>query len=284
MPKRHYYCFVSGLADLIFDSSKSIPDLHEFREELKNNLHPTDYNLASLLFLPSDNRNLLTFLEGRDDAWDFPGTYTRDDFAGQLRIFQSILKEKNILPDYMVRLMEEWISTENGIASGIARKKLTEGYISLALESGNRFLEKWIRFDTDLNNIFIFLNAKSLNMDAGKYLIGNDLFANELLEIFKTGKDFIIPSEPDYASHIFKIATENEFLEREMKTDIARWDYIDSINFFEYFTIDLIIGYLIKYFIVLRWERLNPEKGKMMLRKFIDDMESKVLSTNLNES
>jgi hypothetical protein len=283
MRDRHYYYFVAGLADLVFDSGKSYPDMSEFREELKNNLHPGDYHLASLLFLPNDNRNLISFLEGKDDEWDDMGTYSREDFEEQIRIIGSILKEKNILPDYMVGLMIEWTASEEGVNTAEMRKKLSEGYLGMAISSGNRFLEKWVRFDTDLNNIFTFLNAKSLNLDPSAYLIGDDPFANELLELFRSGKDFPVIFESEYASTIFKIATENEFLEREKKTDMARWNYIDTITVFEYFTIDLILGYLIKYSIVLRWSRLDPETGKIMLKKFIEETESFILSGDENE-
>lgn len=88
MQLRHYYYFVAGLADLVFDGSKSYPDMSEFREELKNSLHPRDYYLASLLFLPNDNRNLISFLEGKDDEWDTLGTYSRDDFEEQMRVIR----------------------------------------------------------------------------------------------------------------------------------------------------------------------------------------------------
>ena len=108
----------------------------------------------------------------------------------------------------------------------------------MALNSGNRFLENWIRFERDLNNIFILINSKSLNLDAGSFFIGNDPFTKELSGILDRGKDFNIPSDPEYASLIFKIATENEFLEKEKRIDYTRWEFIDSITSFDYFTIN----------------------------------------------
>jgi hypothetical protein len=278
--KRQYHCFVAGLADLAFDSTKSVMDMAEFREELKTILHPGDYLTLSVLFLPHDNKNLIAFLESKDTTWDPLGNYSIQDFEEQERIINSILKENNILPEYMVGLMTDWFNTEGGIDKFEMDKRLTEGYINIALDSGNRFLEKWISFDRDLNNIFILLNSKSLNLDANMYIIGDDPFATELAGIFNSGKDFHIPAEPEYAHMIFKIATENEFLDRERKIDMARWDFIDSATFFEYFTLDMIIGYLIKLSIVLRWKQLDPETGKMMLEKLIEDMESPVLTGN----
>lgn len=280
MQIRYYHCLVAGLADLVFDSSKNYLDMVEFREELKNALHPLDFSLISILFLPYDNKNIVAFLEGNDDSWHPLGSYTLQDFKEQKRIIYSILREKNILPDYMVELITAWFDEEKEIGKIEIGNILAEGYINMALNSGNWFLEKWFRFERDLNNIFTLINSKSLNLDAGTFMIGNDPFTRELKEIYNRGKDFIIPSEPDYASMIFKIATETEFLERERRIDLTRWDFVDSITTFEYFTINLILGYLIKLSIVLRWQQLKPETGKMMLQKLIDDMEAPVLSGN----
>ena len=283
MFKRHYYYFVAGLADLVFDSSKTSLSMEEFREELKLNLHPDDYSLVSILFLPHDNENLISFLGGKEAEWDGLGGFSSEDFEEQKRVIESILKEKDVLPGYMVSMMRDWFESEERISESEMRKRLTEGYIKIALDSGNRFLENWIRFDSDINNIYTFLNAKTLDLDAVRYLIGNDQFVTDLSELYRSGKDFLIPVEPEYAPAIFKIATENEFLEAERKTDLARWNHIDSITFFEYFTIDQILGYLIKFFMVKRWENLDPGTGKEMLKKLVEDIESNVISGSLKD-
>ncbi|HBE40691.1 MAG TPA: hypothetical protein DDW27_05725 [Bacteroidales bacterium] len=278
MLRREYHCFVAGLADLVFDSGKNIVSMMDFREELKRVLHPSDYSKIVILFLPADNRNLVSFLSGVEELPDPLGTYTLQEFAEQKRIIHSILKEDIILPRYMVEFMTDWLNSEDGIEELEADRRLTEGYINTALNSGNRFLEKWIRFDRDLNNIFTLINSKMLGLNAVNLIIGDDPLAAQLREIYSSGKDFQVPAEPEYAPMIFKIAVESEFLEREKKTDIARWDFIDSETFFEYFTIDMILGYTIKLSVVNRWKMLDPETGKMMLDRLIKDMETPVLS------
>lgn len=280
MLKREYHCFVAGLADLVFDGTRNYVNMPEFREELRSVLHPADYRLVSTLFLPHDNKNLLAFLEEKQGIWDDLGSYSQEDFEEQKRIIHAILREDNILPEYMVDLMIAWYDPEVIITRAEVERKLTEGYLETALNSGNKFLEKWINYERDAKNIFTLVNSKSLELEPGKIIIGNDSFAKELIEISERGKDFSIPSEPEYASEIFKIAVENEFLERERNIDIARWYFIDSATFFEYFTIDLILGYLLKLSIVLRWKQLEPETGRAMLQKLIEDIEKPILSTD----
>ena len=187
------------------------------------------------------------------------------------------------LPDYMVRVMRVWQASEEGLKAGETRKELAEGCISMAHDSGNQFLRKWMKFDTDLQNIFTFVNSKSLNIDPADHLVGDDPFREELLELYRSGKDFSISFESDYASSVFKIIVENEFLERERRIDLLKWDFIDTVNFFEFFTIDMILGYLIKYSIVLRWARLDPERGRELLHRFLMETESKILSGKMNE-
>jgi len=279
MFKKRYYYLVAGFADLIFDSGKGYPDLMEFREELKNNLHPSDYHLVSLLFLPYDNDNMIAFLENKTDSWNALGNYSLEDFEEEKNVLQSIIKMKDILPPYMVKVMARHIIEEHSFDRVSLWKDLTEGYIEMVLNSGNNFLKKWISFDRDVRNIFTLVNAKELDLDAERYITGNDPFAQELIYIFNSGRDFMVPQEPEYAPSVFRIATENEFIDKERKIDLERWNFIDTVTFFEYFTIDLILGYLIKYKIVLRWKQLDPETGEMMLRKMIEQMEKQVIIT-----
>ncbi len=281
MFKRRYYYLVAGFADLIFDSGKGYPDLMEFREELKNNLHPSDYHLVSLLFLPYDNDNMIAFLENKTDSWNALGNYSLEDFEEEKRVLQSVIKMKDLLPPYMVDVMSRYIIEENTFDRVSLWKDLNEGYIEMVLNSGNSFLKQWISYDRDVRNIFTLVNTKELDLDAERYLIGNDPFTQELISIFNSGRDFLIPQEPEYASSVFRIATENEFIDKERKIDMERWNFIDTVTFFEYFTIDLILGYLIKYKIVLRWKQLEPETGEMMLRKMIREMETQVMTTGL---
>jgi len=283
MFKRQYHCLVAGLADLVFDSAKGYSDMAEFRGELKTILHPTDYSVVSILFLPHDNKNLVAFLEDKTGKWDYLGNYTLQDMEEQKRITDSILKEDDVLPSYMVEAMKNWFLSVNGNDRLETERKLTEGYIKTALSSGNRFLENYTRFDRDMRNIFALINSKALGLDAVKYIAGDDPLAAWLRDVFKSGKDFHIPSDPEYIQEIFRIVMENEFLEREMKSDIARWDFINEETFFEYFTLDWILGYLIKLSVVIRWKQLDPGTGTMMLKRLVQELETPAKAVELRE-
>ena len=272
MFKREYHYLVAGLDDLVFDSGKGVAAIAEFRKELELSLHPSDYSVVSILFLPHDNRNLMTYLEGSGKEWDTMGIYSLQDMEEQRRISESILREDDILPPYMVEAIRNWFDSGSKNDRFETERFLAEGYVDTALASGNRFLINYVRFDRDIKNINALINSKALDLDAGNFISGDYPLARRLSEIFKSSRDFQIPPEPDYVPNMFRIMMEEEFLERERKIDIARWDFINSDTFFEYFSVDWIMGYLIKLSIVTRWKQLDPETGKIMLRNLVEEM------------
>jgi hypothetical protein len=272
MFKRYYHCFIAGLYDIAFDDGKNLNSLDHFRSELKDILHPDDYKLASLLFMQYDNKNLIRFMAGISEEHNYQGNFTPDDFEEQIARLDSIIQVDDILPDYMVDLLKDWLAAEKNTDLIEAEKRLTEGYFKLIASSGNRFLRKWSEYELDLNNILVLKSSMDLGIDAAGQIVGENPLAEELRVISRRKSDFRVPPEPDYASLIFNIAGENEFLERELKIDINRWNYINDLTFFEYFTIDFILGYMVKLSIALRWKELDAERGEEMLKRLVSDL------------
>jgi hypothetical protein len=190
----------------------------------------------------------------------------------QKRITESILREEDILPPYMVKAIRKWFDSGSANDRFETERILTEGYIDTALASGNRFLMNYVSFDRDMKNVIALISSKALGLDADDFISGDYPLARRLREIFKSSRDFQIPPEPDYVPDMFRIMTEEEFLERERKIDLARWEFINSETFFDYFSVDWIMGYLIKLSIVTRWKQLDPETGKIMLRNLVEEM------------
>jgi hypothetical protein len=272
MFKRYYHCFVAGLWDLGFDDGKTPVSLTGFREELQYVLHEDDYALVKILFLPYDNANLIRFMSGRSFASDSPGNFTFEDFSEQINRLDSIVKMDNVLPDYMVSCISEWLNSEKTMNLIEAEKKLTEGYYDIAMNSGNLFLKSWAEFEMNVNNILVLKNVMETGIDGSMQLIGNNEFTEELKAITCRKCDFTMPPEPDYAETIFNIAEQSEFLERELKIDMLKWNFVNDKTFFEYFTIGFILGYLVKLLIALRWKSLDNETGEKMLKRLVTEL------------
>lgn len=272
MFRRYYHCFIAGLYDLSMDDGKNVISLIEFRKELAAILHKQDLELVKTLFLPYDNTNLLNYLSGEDDKFMPLGNYTVDDFEEQISRLDSIIKVDDILPEYMVSVIKRWILSEKSMNLIEIEKSLTEGYFKIAADSGNKFLKKWIEYELDLNNILVLKNSLELGIEVSDQILGKNSLSEELRTISKKKSDFRIPTEPEYAASIFNIATENDFLDRELKIDAKRWNQINELIFFEYFTVDFILAYLIKLTIVHRWLSLDPETGKEMLKRLVSEL------------
>jgi hypothetical protein len=272
MFKRYYHCFIAGLYDLGFDDGKNIATLTDFREELKEILHPDDLDLTSIIFLPYDNSNLIRYMAGKRDEMDVLGNYTAEDFDDQIERLGSIIKVEDLLPEYMVAVISDWLAAEKSIDLLEAEKTLIHGYYTLAAKSGNRFLKRWTAYELDLNNILVLKNSMEMSLDASQQIIGTNELAEELKIISRRKSDFRVPPEPDYATELFNIAGESEFLDREIKLDIAKWNYINDLIFFEYFTIDFILGYMVKLGIALRWKGLDQDTGERMLKRLVAEL------------
>ncbi|MCK7521589.1 MAG: DUF2764 domain-containing protein [Ignavibacteriales bacterium] len=221
MFRKYYHCFIAGLYDLTLDDGKNLLSMHDFRQELEMILHRDDYQLVKILFLPHDNSNLLKYMSGGVNKIDALGNYTVEDFEEQISRLDSIIKVKDILPEYMVSVIKMWIASEKTMNLITTEKLLTEGYFKIAEDSGNKFLKKWIEYDLDLNNILVLKNSMDLGIDVAEQIVGTNKLAEELKAISRKKSDFRVPAEPEYASSIFNIAGESDFLEREMKIDIV---------------------------------------------------------------
>lgn len=272
MFKREYHCLIAGLPDLFFDDGKYNPDLAGFREELKKELHPDDEALVSLLFLPVDHRNLLKFVEDKESIPEPLGNFSREDFEEQSVRLDSILEEENILPDYMAKVMEDFYRSEEKPDPVVLEIMLTQEYYRLVLESKNAFLSQWLTLERDANNIVTAFNLRKHEAKPGRQLIDENPLAEELDIALAKDRDFSAPPEPEYAQELFTIAGIDDFLEREKKIDHWKWTLIDEMSFFHYFTIEKILAYMIKLIMVARWRSLDPDTGKQLFRRLIEEM------------
>lgn len=87
-----------------------------------------------------------------------------------------------------------------------------------------------------------------------------------------SAKDFGIASMFPYLDDVIRIADEPNLLERERKTDLLKWSWIDENTIYYYFSIENIFAYLLKTEIIERWMNLNQEFGKKVFKEFIDKL------------
>lgn len=164
--------------------------------------------------------------------------HTYEKFSSDIR---AMLSEKdNRLVDWL-----EYCFDENHLSSHYYRQ---------AHLSKNNFINNYITFDKDLRNILASLLAKSLNKNADDYIIGEPNLEIEELNKIKSAYE-----------------TKN-IIEREKIIDRIRWEKINEIICFEYFSIDNILAFLAKLKIVDRWAEMDKAEGAKLFEQFVQEV------------
>lgn len=267
MPRKYYHYFIAGLTDIFLDDTEIHFPMPDFKQELKEHLSTEDYKLAELLFLPYDNKELLRFLNGDTENQNDLGTFTTQDFEIEFSD-----EKKGILPSYMYKFVDLYKDEEQPKNNKSWENILSEMYFEYVLKTKNKFLKQWFQFNQNLNNILIGYSCRKYNLEANNQLIGNNPVTKAIIK--SNAKDFGLDVELSYVSEIIALAENNDLLAREKGLDQLKWDKVEEITLFEYFTIDVILAYTIKLDMAYRWLELDEETGREMFGKIIDNLKS----------
>jgi hypothetical protein len=258
---------VAGLPDIIIEGNKPGETSHEFKNELAEQLLTSDYKLAELLYLNYDNKNLLNLLLKQDNRFITFGNYTEEYLEEQI-------KEPTNIVDYMKQLIFNFKAETSGSSNLSIENELQSLYYEYVLQVKNDFLEQWFKFDRDMKNIITAVNCRKYGYDTEKQLIPVK-HENEVYEtlIKSSPKPDILADEVPYVDKILQIAeSEMDISEKEKALDNIKWKFLDEYTFFNYFTIEKILSFVIKLKIVERWIELDNETGKALFNRLINDI------------
>lgn len=62
-------------------------------------------------------------------------------------------------------------------------------------------------------------------------------------------------------------------IERELKIDNNTWNFVEENTFFNYFSIERVMAFIVKLLIVERWLLLDEEKGKQMFNQLVTELQ-----------
>lgn len=267
--KKNYYCLISGLPDIIIDGKKPGELSLELKSELAEQLQTSDYKSAELLYLHYDNKNLLNLLLKQDKQFIPLGNYTEAYLEEQI-------KEPTDIVDYMAYQIINFEAETSENSNLKDENELQSLYYDYVLQAQNSFLKQWFRFDRDMKNILTAVNCRKYGYEAEKQIIPVK-YDNEVYNILvKSGpKVDLLADEIPYAEKIIQIAeSEMDITEKEKKFDNIKWEFLDEHTFFNYFTIEKVLSYIIKLGIVERWLELDDETGKVLFNKLIHDLKT----------
>jgi hypothetical protein len=254
---RYYYCLVAGLPEIFTDQQKLPFTLIEFKKELSEVLHPLDYKLAQLIFLSYDNSNLLNILLKKEKPYQDLGNYSQEEMEEGIR-------EPELLRNYLHLFIEEF-KTAGDTEEHTLENRLTYLYLEEVRQTKNIFLKDWFNFTLMLNNILAAYNARKHNFDIDEQIIGDD----EIIETMKRSqaRDFGIMADVPFVDKVIGILENKSLMEREKNLDMMKWSFLDELTIFNYFTIEIVLSYILKLTIIERWMKLDVETGNELFRK-----------------
>ncbi|MFO7617252.1 MAG: DUF2764 family protein, partial [Bacteroidales bacterium] len=245
MFKRNYYYVVAGLADLIPDQAKLSQQLPDFILELKELLNPDDLHLVDRIFLDIDNKNLLHLLLKTGKPFIPGGKYSI------LEMEQGI-REPAFRETYLNLFINAFIAG-TPIEPGISWEDQLAGlyYGFMTCEANNNFLGSYYQFDQNIRNIVTALNTRKYKLKEKNRFIGENLVTEALKQ--STLKDFGLAGEFPLVESLLAIFEESDLIRRERAIDQIRWAYLDELNTFNYFTVEVILAQIIKLRMIVRW-------------------------------
>ena len=143
------------------------------------------------------------------------------------------------------------------LLAGYDDEQLTEDFYRQILRNKNRFLREWFRFDLDLRNATVgYLNHQLHRAPDHDKILLEEREVEEFPEL-------------EAAERILRGA---DILQRERGLDELRWHKVDEITLLDYFDLETLLGYVAKLKIIDRWLQLDPDSGRALFRRMVEEI------------
>ncbi len=270
--KKKYYYLVAGLPELSLKTMAVEKSFAAFIQEIREQVTEKDRHLIDRLVYGNDNRNLIALIiNDRSEQKETPTFVEPNTFTA--RQFRDALEDPEQTEPFPQYLQEFFI--ENAVIirkedQAIIEDKLNECYYRDLLNAPNTFLTAYYEFELNLKNVITGMNCRKFDLEPGRYLIGG----NEVREAVEKSSltDFGLSSNHPWVVELISLFEKAAPIELETGIDDLRWRMIDDINTFEYFTIDAVLGFVIKLLSIERWKGLDPVTGEARYRKLLGNM------------
>jgi hypothetical protein len=274
----NYYHLIAGLPDLSFEDSKMAFTVEEFKQHLEEILSNSDKKLLCDLFLKYDNDNLLSFLRNKKDAvLNTKGTFSHDEIADAVHVIreeEGVFNKK--LPPYFKTFITDFLAGEEALQNLFWEDYLAGLYYDYLGQSKNQFVHGWSELNLNISNVMIALTCRRNGITHVPYIVGNNQVAQNLRT--SNARDFELPEYFEQFEQMRRIDEETDLMEKEHKIDRLRWTWIDEGTFFNYFTIERVVGYLFKLQMLERWLDLNEEAGQQKFKEIVGNLKKGALN------
>jgi hypothetical protein len=264
--RNYYHCLIAGLPDLWLDETEVNFSMTDFKSSLVDELYPEDYRLAQKLFLPYDNSNLLNFLREQYEQFEPLGNYSLETFEQEMDEEEAT----GLLPSYMYTFAAAYREDKNNRTRKQWENYLTSLFQDHVLHSPNLFLREWYTFEMHVTNLLVGINCRNFERDPEDELMG-DNFVTEAIKR-SSAKDFGLETELEYTGRVLSIAEKQNLLAREKSLDQFKWEQLNHLTLFHYFSIEVVMAYILKLQMIYRWMGLDEKTGREMFEQLINEL------------
>lgn len=259
----NYIAFIAGLPEISWDDRRLSLTVADFREQARNYIGGKDEKLLDLFFLPNDNLQVLRLLDKQEALPDLKSVFPLRQLEEEVR------EPSGVLPDYLTRFIVDF--KEGRMEHDVLPENvLSRMYYDYMSGCGNGLVRRYAELSMNLKNLVAAWNGRKYGRDVSREVVGNNDFAMALRA--SSSKDFGLSGEYAYVEKVIALMEEDDLVERERGLDLLIWDFLDEAVLFEYFSIERVIGFMLKLMIVERWSKMSPESGREvfmeMIRKF----------------
>lgn len=269
----NYYYLVAGLPSVSLDDGKLSYTVENFKSELYPSLSDKDKKLIDLFYLKFDNINLLKLLKDKDAGIDERGNFSAEELLLLIEVVRQGDACEKKFPSYLYDFIALYLQN-SGEEHFVAEEVLAAAYYAYTMRCGNRFISRWFEFSLNVNNILSAFILRKYKMEVAPRIVGD----TEVCEQLRTSnaRDFGLGEQLAYMEELQRIAEMEELVEREKKTDLLAWKWLEDESFFNYFTVERLFVFLLQLEMIERWISLDKEKGNELFRQMIQHLKEEV--------
>ena len=236
----------------MFNPLNGSVELREFLNEVTPYLQAIHLNWLNMMLMEQGHNSVLEYFTNGS-------VETETTLPFRLDWFDPESEQFSLLPSYMQRFSVKFWQKRSEHKMTEMEISLNDEYYQYLRQSGNGFIERWAIFSLNLRNYLTAKKCEEFTIPKQSQVVGKDDFAQRLVEFPTAHKE--IQVEWPLSSVIVEILRDDDLLKRELALDQLKWNLIDEMNLFCYFSIDIILGYTLKLLILNRWKKVyHPEE------------------------
>lgn len=270
MFKRKYYYLVSGLNNIAFEANKNIVEFQLFIDQLKELLHPKDFELVKLLIADADIENLKNLLLADEQKFNPYGNFNIEEL-------EQFLKFPDEAPLYMQSCILKVKAKEISSEFEIERVLLVDFY-NFVLAHKSKYITKWFEYQLALKNILSAINCRKYELNLETQIIPLGEVSEQLLK--NKSKDFGLAKNYPFVETLTSAYDSLDILSQEKTIDQIVWDKAEELCAMDNFTVEAVLSYVLKLKIAYRWNEMESHDGQAAFKQILEKLQSGV---NLSE-